>query len=378
VIFIVFALSFFGLFEITLPSSLSGRADAKAGTGNIIGIFFMALTLAIVSFSCTGPILGSLLVGSLTGGAVQLTAGMGGFGLALALPFTLFALFPNWLSSLPKSGGWLNSVKVVLGFIEVALAVKFLSNADLVMHWGLLKREVFIGIWVLAGAGTTLYLLGVIKFPHDSPVKKLSNGRITLAVIFGIITIYLVPGLTNTKMANLKLISGFPPPLYYSIYQSGECILNLNCSHDYEEGLKMARAENKPMLLDFTGYACVNCRRMEENVWSDPEVYKTMKEKFIIVSLYVDDKKKLPAARQFTYTTREGTQKEIISVGDKWATFETENFKNNAQPLYAIVNGDEILMNNPVGYTPVIKEYKAWLQCGLDAFEKVRNKQAAH
>jgi thiol:disulfide interchange protein DsbD len=378
VIFIVFALSFFGLFEITLPSSLSGRADAKAGTGNIIGIFFMALTLAIVSFSCTGPILGSLLVGSLTGGAVQLTAGMGGFGLALALPFTLFALFPNWLSSLPKSGGWLNSVKVVLGFIEVALAVKFLSNADLVMHWGLLKREVFIGIWVLAGAGTTLYLLAVIKFPHDSPVKKLSKGRLTLAVIFGIITIYLVPGLTNTKMANLKLISGFPPPLYYSIYQSGECILNLNCSHDYEEGLKMARAENKPMLLDFTGYACVNCRRMEENVWSDPEVYKTMKEKFIIVSLYVDDKKKLPAARQFTYTTREGTQKEIISVGDKWATFETENFKNNAQPLYAIVNGDEILMNNPVGYTPVIKEYKAWLQCGLDAFEKVRNKQAAH
>lgn len=371
VIFIVFALSFFGLFEITLPSSLSGKADAKAGTGNIVGIFFMALTLAIVSFSCTGPILGSLLVGSLTGGAVQLTAGMGGFGLALALPFTLFALFPNWLSSLPKSGGWLNSVKVVLGFIEVALAIKFLSNADLVQHWGLLKREVFIGIWVLAGAGTTLYLLGKIKFPHDSPLKKLSKGRIVLAIIFGVSTLYLIPGLTNTKYANLTLISGFPPPLYYSVYQSGECILNLNCSHDYEEGLKMSKAQNKPMLLDFTGYACVNCRRMEENVWSNPEVYKIMNEKFIIVSLYVDDKKKLPATKQFTYTTKEGTQKEIISVGDKWATFETENFKNNAQPLYAIVNADEILMNNPVGYTPNIKEYKEWLLCGLDAFEKL-------
>ena len=371
VVFIVFALSFFGLFEITLPSSFSGRADAKAGTGNILGIFFMALTLAIVSFSCTGPILGSLLVGSLTGGAIQLTIGMGGFGLALALPFALFALFPNWLNSLPKSGGWLNSVKVVLGFIEVALAIKFLSNADLVEHWGLLKREVFIGIWIITGIGLTLYLLGKIKFPHDSPIKKLSKARIALAIIFGAFTIYLIPGVTNTKYANLTLISGFPPPLYYSIYQkNNECILNLNCSHDYEEGLKMAKATNKPMLLDFTGYACVNCRRMEENVWSDPEVYKIMKDKFIIVSLYVDDKKKLPAAQQFTYKTKDGVEKEIISVGDKWATFETENFKNNAQPLYAIVNADEKLLNKPVGYTPNIKEYKDWLLCGLQAFEK--------
>jgi len=369
-VFIVFALSFFGLYEITLPSSFSGKADAKAGTGNIIGIFFMALTLAIVSFSCTGPILGSLLVGSLTGGAVQLTVGMGGFGLALALPFALFALFPNWLNSLPKSGGWLNSVKVVLGFIEVALAIKFLSNADLVKHWGLLKREVFIGIWILCGIGITLYLLGKIKFPHDSPIKKLGKARITLALLFAAFTLYLIPGLTNTKYANLNLISGFPPPLYYSIYQSGECILNLNCTHDYEEGVKLAKAQNKPLLLDFTGYACVNCRRMEENVWSDPEIYKIMKEKFIVVSLYVDDKKKLPAAKQFTYTTKEGATKEIISVGDKWATFETENFKNNAQPLYAILNGGEKLMNNPVGYTPNIAEYRDWLLCGLDAFEK--------
>jgi len=371
IIFIVFALSFFGLYEITLPAAFAGKTDSKAGTQNIIGIFFMALTLAIVSFSCTGPILGSLLVGSLTGGAVQLTAGMGGFGLALALPFALFALFPNWLNSLPKSGGWLNAVKVVLGFIEVALAVKFLSNADLVKHWGLLKREVFIGIWILCGIGITLYLLGKIKFPQDSPIKKLSKARIALAIAFAAFTIYLIPGLTNTKWANLTLISGFPPPLYYSIYQTNnDCILGMNCSHDYEEGLAKAKAENKPVLLDFTGYACVNCRRMEENVWSDPEVYKIMKEKFIVVSLYVDDKKKLAAVNQFTYTTREGTQKEINTVGDKWATFETENFKNNAQPLYAILSTDEVLLNNPVGYTPNIQEYKTWLQCGLDAFDK--------
>ncbi|MGB4938079.1 MAG: cytochrome c biogenesis protein CcdA [Ferruginibacter sp.] len=371
-VFIIFALSFFGLFEITLPSSFSGRADSKAGTGNVLGIFFMALTLAIVSFSCTGPILGSLLVGSLTGGAVQLTVGMGGFGLALALPFALFALFPNWLNSLPKSGGWLNSVKVVLGFVEVALAIKFLSNADLVMHWGLLKREVFIGIWILTGIGVTLYLLGKIKFPHDSPVKKLSKGRIALALVFAAFTIYLIPGVTNTKYANLSLISGFPPPLCYSLYQDPFNCKNFEPVKDYELALQRSKAENKPILIDFTGYACVNCRRMEENVWTNEEVKRIMTEKYILVSLYVDDKQKLPAAKQFTYTTKEGTEKEIISIGDKWATFETENFKNNAQPLYAILNGDEILLNHPVGYTPNIKEYKDWLLCGLDAFEKAK------
>jgi thiol:disulfide interchange protein len=370
-VFIFFALSFFGLYEITLPAGLTGKADAKAGTGNLLGIFFMALTLAIVSFSCTGPILGSLLVGSLNGGAVQLTAGMGGFGLALALPFALFALFPNWLNSLPKSGGWLNAVKVVLGFVEVALAFKFLSNADLVKHWGILKREVFIGIWIIVGIGLTLYLFGKIKFPHDSPIKKLNKARIALAILVAAFTIYLIPGLTNTKAANLSLISGFPPPLYYSVYKSGsDCVLGLNCSRDYEEGLKKAKAENKPILLDFTGYACVNCRRMEENVWSKEEIFKIMSEKFIVVSLYVDDKKKLPAAKQFTYKTKEGINKEIITVGDKWATFETENFKNNAQPLYAIINTDEVLLNNPVGYTPDVKEYKKWLECGLEAFNK--------
>jgi thiol:disulfide interchange protein DsbD len=369
-VFIMFALSFFGLYEISLPGNISNRTDARSGAGNIIEIFFMALTLAIVSFSCTGPILGSLLVGSLTGGAVQLTAGMGGFGLALALPFTLFALFPNWLKALPKSGGWLNSVKVVLGFVELALAIKFLSNADLVMHWGILKREVFIGIWILVGIGITLYLLEKIKFPQDTPRKKLTRTRYFLAAVFLGFTIYLVPGVTNTKYANLTLISGFPPPLCYSIYKNPVNCENFEPLKDYEQALQKANAENKPLLIDFTGYACVNCRRMEENVWTDEEVKSIMSEKFVLVSLYVDDKKNLPAAKQFTYKTKEGVEKEIISVGDKWATFETENFKNNAQPLYAILNGDEILMNKPVGYTPGVKEYKDWLLCGLNAFER--------
>jgi len=371
VIFIVFALSFFGFYEITLPGSISSGADSKAGAGNIVGIFFMALTLALVSFSCTGPILGSLLAGSLSadGGAMQLTSGMAGFGLALALPFALFALFPNLLSSLPKSGGWLNTVKVVLGFIELALAFKFLSNADLVMHWGLLKREIFIGLWIIIGAGLTLYLFNLIKFKHDSPIKKLPTIRLILGIITGLFTLYLVPGVTNTKYANLTLISGFPPPLYYSIYhRDSDCILALNCTKDYETGLRMAKEQNKPMLIDFTGYACVNCRKMEESVWTKPDVYNLLKEKYIIVSLYVDDKKELPAAEQFIYTTKDGQKKEIVTVGDKWATFETENFKNNAQPWYAILNTKEELLTHPVGYVPNDKEYLQWLQCGADAF----------
>ena len=296
---------------------------------------------------------------------------MAGFGIAFGLPFALFAMFPNLLNRLPKSGGWLNSVKVVLGFLELAFALKFLSNADLGRHWGLLKREIFIGIWIIISALITLYLFGKIKFPHDSPIKKLNKARIGLAIAFAAFTIYLIPGLTNSKYANLSLISGFPPPLYYSIYhEDTDCVLDLNCSHDYEEGLQMAKAENKPILLDFTGYACVNCRRMEENVWSQPDVYKIMKEKFIVISLYVDDKKELPADKQFTYKLSDGTPKEIITEGDKWATFETENFKNNAQPLYAIISNNEVLLNNPVGYTPDVMEYKQWLECGLSANKK--------
>lgn len=372
-VFIFFALSFFGLFEITLPSSISNKADSKSGAGNIAGIFFMALTLALVSFSCTGPILGSLLAGSLStnGGAMQLTSGMAGFGLALALPFAVFALFPNWLNSLPKSGGWLTTVKIVLGFLELGLAFKFLSNADLVMHWGLLKREIFIGIWVVIGIALTLYLFGILKFKHEYLKKPLPKLRVSFGVITALFTLYLLPGLTNTRFANLSLISGFPPPLYYSIYQKdNNCIYGLDCTDDYEEGIRKAKATGKAVLLDFTGYACVNCRRMEENVWTRPEVLTLMKEKFVVVSLYVDDKKKLPLAEQFTYTTRDGMEREIKTVGDKWAVFETENFRNNAQPLYAILNADEELMNEPVGYTPDVSAYLQWLQCGLDAAGK--------
>ena len=373
IIFIVFAISFFGYFEITLPSSFSNKTDSKAAGGNWVGIFFMALTLALVSFSCTGPILGSLLAGSLTadGGAMQLTAGMGGFGLALALPFALFAMFPGMLNKLPKSGGWLTTVKVVLGFLELALAFKFLSNADLVTHWGILKREIFIGIWIIIGIFLSLYLWGFIKFPHDSPLKKLPTVRMVLAVIVTLFTLYLIPGVTNSKYANLSLISGFPPPLYYSVYPGkSDCVLNLNCTRDYEDGLRMAREQNKPILLDFTGYACVNCRRMEENVWSKPEVNALMKEKFIVISLYVDDKKLLPAAERFIYTNKDGSKREIRTVGDKWANFETENFKNNAQPLYAILNTKEELLTHPAAYTPSVKDYLQWLQCGADAFDK--------
>ena len=372
VIFIIFALSFFGVYEITLPASFTNKTDSKAGAGNAVGIFFMALTLALVSFSCTGPILGSLLAGSLTadGGAMQLTAGMGGFGFALALPFALFALFPGMLKSLPKSGGWLTTVKVVLGFLEVGLAFKFLSNADLVMHWGLLKREIFIGIWIIVGVLLSLYLWGLIKFKHDSPIKKLSITRIVFATVATVFTLYITPGVTNTKYANLTLISGFPPPLWYSIYaKKSDCILNLNCTKDYETGVRMAKEQGKLILLDFTGYACVNCRRMEEKVWTDADVYKVLKENYIIISLYVDDKNVLPSAERFTYTSKNGTERKIRSVGDKWSTFETENFKENSQPLYAILNTNEELVSKPAPYTPSAKDYLQWLECGVSAVE---------
>lgn len=369
IIFIVFALSFFGLYEITLPSSFSNAADSKSNTGTLLGVFFMALTLAIVSFSCTGPILGSLLVGALNGGAINLTAGLAGFGLALALPFALFALFPQLLSSLPKSGGWLGEVKVVLGFIELAMAMKFLSNADLTQHWGVIKREIFIGFWVLCGLCTVLYLLNVPPFKRKYPVK-FTKAKWFFTILFAAITIYLIPGITNTKYAKLSLISGFPPPYCYSVYQHP-----LYCDEpikDYNEALKLAKEKNKPLMIDFTGYNCVNCRKVEENVWPDERVKKLMDE-FILVSLYVDDRAKLPAHKQFTYITADSTKKEIITVGDKWATFQVENFKISTQPYYVLLSPDEKLLTNPMEYYPgskYITDYAAWLQCGLDAFKK--------
>ena len=374
IIFIFFAFSFFGYYEITLPSSWSNKMDDKASSfGGVVGVFFMALTLAIVSFSCTGPILGSLLGSSLTtdGGAMQLSFGMGGFGLALALPFALFALFPNWLNSLPKSGGWLISVKVVLGFIELALAFKFLSNADLVQHWGLLKREIFIGIWVIIGIGLLLYLFGILRFPHDGPKSKLSKGRLLLGFITLAFVAYLIPGLSNTRYANLKLLSGFPPPLFYSIYEKEtEGPLGLKAYKDFEEGLAAAKAQNKPILLDFTGWACVNCRKMEEQVWSDPAVFDVMKDKFVLISLYVDDRQELPEDQQFNYVRPNGSIKEIRTVGDKWATFQTLNFRNNSQPFYVLLDTEMNLLNKPAGYTPDSEEYLEWLSEGVKQFQR--------
>lgn len=369
IIFVFFAFSFFGYYEITLPASWSSKMDDKASSiGGYVGIFFMALTLAIVSFSCTGPILGSLLGGSLTsdGGATQLSYGMGGFGLALALPFALFALFPNWLNSLPKSGGWLNTVKVVLGFVELGLAFKFLSNADLVEHWGLLKREIFIGIWIIIAIGLMLYFFRIIQFPHDGPKKKISKTRFAFGALTFIFVLYLFPGLTNSGFANLKLLSGFPPPLFYSVYEKEtEGPLGLKAYKDWDEGLEAAKEQNKPIILDFTGWACVNCRKMEEQVWSEPEIYETLNNDYILISLYVDDKLKLPENEQFNYVHPNGKIKKIKTIGDKWATFQTINFRNNSQPFYVLLDPNINLLNEPVGYTPNEKEYQNWLEQGL-------------
>lgn len=373
IIFIVFSLSFFGFFEITLPSSVASQADMKSGLGSIGGIFFMSLTLAIVSFSCTGPILGSLLVGSLSGGAWQLTFGLAGFGIALALPFALFAIFPNWLQALPKSGGWLDTTKKILAFIELALAFKFLSNADLVEHWGLLKREVFIAIWLVVSIGLTAYLFGLIRLPHDVKGQKISGARKMLGVVALLFTVYLVPGLTQSKYGNLNALSGFPPPLSYSIYGKDNAkgkTLEANVINDFDKALQMARDQKKPLLIDFTGWACVNCRKMEENVWSQPEVHEYIQDNFILVSLYVDDRAKLPIEQRITYTTSNGQQKELTTVGDKWATFEAENFNQASQPLYVVLDNDEQLITRPVGYTPDAKEYLYWLKCGKENFNR--------
>jgi thiol:disulfide interchange protein DsbD len=371
VVLVFFAFSFFGFYEITLPSSWGNKMDSASSIGGIIGIFFMALTLAIVSFSCTGPILGSLLASSLTsdGGATQLTAGMTGFGLALALPFALFALFPSWLNSLPKSGGWLNTTKVVLGFLELALAFKFLSNADLVAHWDLLKREVFIAIWIVIFVGLALYLFAKIKFPHDSPIKKLSFSRISFGILIISFIIYISPGVLKNPTWNLSLLSGFPPPQFYSIYeQESDCPLGLNCYKDFDEGIVAAKESNKPILLDFTGWACVNCRKMEENVWSEPDIYEILKDEYILISLYVDDnEKQLPKEQQFDYLKKNGKVKKIKTVGDKWSTFQVINFKNASQPYYVLLSPDLEILNNTQQYTDRDTYYN-WLKEGLTTF----------
>ena len=369
-VFVVFAFSFFGYFELTLPSSWGNRTDGASQWSGIVGIFFMALTLAVVSFSCTGPILGSLLAGSLSssGGALQLTYGMMGFGLALAFPFAFFALFPRWLQALPHSGGWMTTIKVVLGFLELALALKFLSNADLIGHWGLLKREVFIGIWALLALAMTLYLFGLFRFPHESK-STLRMGRKIAGSIALLVSFYLVFGLLSSEN-HLRVLSGFPPPEFYSLRsEQSDCPLGLECYKDFDTGRAVALQANKPLLLDFTGWACVNCRKMEEIVWSDGEVFPLLNENYILVSLYVDDRTALPDGAAFEMTNPNGSIRSVDTVGEKWAAFQALNFQSASQPFYIQMTAQGRLLNSPIQYTDV-QTFKQWLQQGWIAFQK--------
>jgi thiol:disulfide interchange protein DsbD len=372
-IFIFFAFSFFGYYELTLPSSWANKMDsASSKVGGAFGIFFMAVTLAIVSFSCTGPILGGLLGSTaLAEGdvATNLSMGMIGFGAALALPFGLFALFPTWLNSLPKSGGWMTTVKVTLGFLELVLAFKFLSNADLVGNWGIFKREIFLGVWILLFVLLSLYLFGIFRFPHDGPKQKLSIGRKLTAILSTAFAIYLILGLS--KITDLKLLSGFPPPHFYSIFETeSDCPLGIDCFKDFDEGLAYAKTVNKPVLLDFTGWACVNCRKMEENVWSEPDIYPILKNEYVLISLYIDDRKALPDEEQFDFKYESGRVKKINTVGEKWGTFQTLNFNAASQPYYVLMSPDLEILNSAVQYTDR-ETYKEWLQKGLRNFKEM-------
>ncbi len=389
-LFVIFAISFFGAFEITLPSSWVNKADQASDKGGLLGTFFMAFTLSLVSFSCTGPIIGTLLVeAAVRGGVVGPLVGMGGFSLALALPFGLFAAFPGWLNSLPQSGGWMNAVKVTLGFLELALALKFLSNADLVMQAGLLKRELFIAIWIGIFTMLTLYLLGFIRTPNDSPMEKLSVPRLLLGMVSLIFTLYLVPGLWG---APLKMISGFPPPMFYSEMQHGnsltgsgsssdkgkgetsvhakQCPHGLDCFHDYEKGLAHARKVDKPVMLDFTGWACVNCRKMEEQVWSDPRVLSLLRNEVVLISLYVDEQRKLPPEEQKVVTGGGGGERKLRTVGNKWSHFQTKHFQTNTQPYYVLLDHEEEKLIEPRAYDPSVSRFASWLEKGIHEFEQ--------
>ena len=383
VIFIVFAISFFGYFEITLPASWVNKMDQNASRfGGVVGIFFMAFTLALVSFSCTGPILGSLLAGAISGadGALQLTMGMAGFGVALALPFALFALFPGWLNSLPRSGSWLTSVKVVLGFAEVALAFKFLSTADLVSHWGILPYELFLVVWVLCALGIVLYLFGLIRFPHDSPVKQRSVVRWGFIALFAATTVYLALGFRYDEHAGTfrspKLLSGLAPPAGYSWIHPSDCPHALACYHnDLCGAMEESQRTGKPLMIDFTGHGCVNCRKMEEYVWSADGVLELIRDKYVLVSLYVDDREKLPKELQHIYTNKSGTKKQIITVGDRYATLESETFGQVSQPWYVLLSPDGRLLNPAMGTGEdqfSVPEFKAFLECGLQAMETLK------
>lgn len=393
-IFIFFAISFFGYFEITLPSSWTNKSDAMADKGGLLGTFFMAFTLALVSFSCTGPIIGSALVQSATNALGPFTV-MLGFSSALALPFGLFAAFPAWLNSLPRSGSWMNSVKVVLGFLELALALKFLSVADMTMHWGILGYEIFLGLWIVIFAAMTLYLFGFIKFPHDSPVHKLSIPRIGFGLASLAWTIYLCTGfMFNDKTMNynsLSLMSGLAPPAYYNYFlpeapettpnpeikkryaSFTKCANNLDCFKDYYEGLSYAKETNKPILLDFTGYGCVNCRKTEEHIWIVDDIWEKINDDYVLISLYVDDRKKLEQM-----LISKNTKEKLRNIGNKWADFQIVNFEQNSQPLYVMMTPDEEVLAKPRGFIDDVQGYSEFLDCGLQTFKGHSQKLGAN
>jgi len=387
ILLVVFALSFLGAFEIMLPSSWQNKADQASDKGGILGIFFMALALALVSFSCTGPIVGTLLVESATIGGIAPFVGMFGFSLALALPFTLFAAFPGWMNSLPKSGGWLNTVKVFLGFLELALAFKFLSNADLVVQGHFLERELFLAIWIGLFTVLTIYLFGFIRLPHDSPTEKLSVFRTMLASTCLVFVIYLIPGMWG---APLKLISGFPPPLSYSESPTGigtsqntnshsenkDMHLgpqNIMVFHDLEKAEAYAKEVHKPLFVDFTGHACVNCRKMEEKVWGEPGILEILRDKMVIVSLYVDEKTALPASEHKELEYAPGKKMKITQVGHKWSYLQTTRYKSNTQPYYRVLgpkNEDLDIGSADYEHHGNAADFKAWLEKGLLEYSK--------
>lgn len=373
IIFIFFAGSFFGYYDITLPSAIANKSSKAEEAGGIVGIFFMALTLVIVSFSCTGPILGSLLGSAVTGSAnvpMLLTFALAGFGLAWAIIFGLLALFPQALQSLPKSGGWMNTVKVVLGFVELALALKFLSKADLVSKTFLLKRELFIVIWVLVALGLALYLFGLIRFPHDDKKPKISITRKILGVLGLGFVIYLVQGLIPSERPKLQLLSGILPPLNVSYFHDEkDGILGMHPEHDFFNAVELAKKEGKPILIDFTGYGCENCRKMEEFVWSESDILPILQNDVVLASLYVDDKEELPEDQKTKIDLGDGQVKKVKTIGDRWSLFQQVNFNNNSQPHYVLLTPDGKVINTPVsGYMPK-EDFKKFLECGVNYYK---------
>lgn len=393
-IFVIFAASFFGMFEITLPSWMINRSDKNAERGGITGPFFMAFTLVLVSFSCTGPLVGSILVEAATGAWLEPIIGMLGFSLAFALPFTIFAFFPAWLAKMPKSGGWLNSVKVVLGFIELALGLKFLSIADQTYHWGLLDREVYLAIWIVIFTLMGIYLLGKIKFAHDSDVKFISVPRLTLVIITFSFVVYLIPGMFG---APLKFLSGYMPPAQTHDFDINAIVREnvklmmpededpstcetaryhefLHLPHglegyfDYEQALSCAKSLNKPMFIDFTGHGCVNCREMEANVWSDPKVLKRLQEDYIVVALYVDDKTQVPE-EEWVRSSYDGKVKKTI--GKIYADLQIHNFNINAQPYYVLLGHDGEILARPRAYDLDVDDFVKFLDDGKDKFNEI-------